>query len=184
MTIREIILAHINSVLKPALRTGVAKNIDTTNCICDVQLDDDGELFIYACRFKSIQSNDSTGVVAIPKDGSIVTAAMNEGVEADWVIVKCNEVDSWAVFTSGGKLQVNKDGTVWLNGSQVGGQDSPLVEINALKTRLNLLENAMTNHQHVAPTGGGVTTSNGSQTATQTAVSDISNTKVSQGDGN
>ena len=189
MTMREAILAVCASLIKPTLRTGTATNIDLNNCKCDVQLDESGELFIYDVRLKSIQSDDKTGVVCVPKDGSVVTAARNEGVEADWVIVKCNEVDNWAVFTSGGKLQVNKDGSVWLNGKQVAGQDSPLAEINKLVQRRNNIENKLSTHQHgyVTPGGPAVTTADpsGSQVLTPvTMVSDISNTKVYQGDGN
>jgi hypothetical protein len=186
-TIRELILRICASLIKIPVRSGIAKNIDTSANTCEVDLGNGASL--YNVQLQSITNNGSKGVILYPVDGSVVQCSMIEGLDAQWFISNTCQVDSWAVYTTGGKLEVLKNGIVQLNGNTVGGNDSPLVEINGLLKRINNLETKMSSHQHayVTPGGPAVTTPDpaDSQGITpQTVISDIANNKVKQGDGN
>lgn len=184
---REAIIRMVQAMIKPAHRRGKAINIDLNKCTCDVDLGND--IVLYSVKLKATEAKNDSGIVIVPKDGSYVTAAMVEGVEADWQLVGYTEIDSAAFFfKNGGKFELKDDGTMWLNGDNFGS----LLKIQETVNRINVLEDDLNTIKGVfagwtpTPNDGGAALKAAASTwagqqITKTTVSDLENNKVKHG---
>lgn len=174
---------------KKMIRIGKATNIDSDKCICDVDLGNGASL--HAVKLKAIEEGKDKGLVIIPKENTMVCAAMLEGIEANWSLIQYSEIESWQITTSGGaQVTVADDGKVYLNGKDHKG----LVKVKELTQQLNNIEDDINNLKLVfsgwSPVledgGGALKIAAGSwfaQQLTNTIKSDIENTNVQHGDG-
>lgn len=138
MTIREAIIELVKEVTATkSIRIGKAANIDKDKCTCDVDLGNGASL--HDVKLKSVEGDNDKGLVVVPKDGTIVCAAMIDGVASNWTIIQHSEIESWQITTSsGGVITVADDGKVFLNGDDHKG----LVKVKELYDRLKLMEDA------------------------------------------
>lgn len=135
MTIREAVRELVKDVAtNKCVRIGKAVNIDKDKCLCDVDLGNDA--ILYGVKLKSVEGDKDKGLVIIPREDTMVCAAMLEGVEANWTIVQHSEIESWQITTDGGAVvTVSDDGKVYLNGKDHEG----LVKVSALVDKLNAI---------------------------------------------
>ena len=188
MTIREAIRQMVIDVAsKKMIRIGKATNIDADKCICDVDLGNGASL--HAVKLKAIEEGEDKGLVIIPKQDTMVCAAMLEGIEANWSLIQYSEIESWQITTSGGaQITVADDGKVYLNGQDHGG----LVKIEALVDRLKEIEDThdklvdmFDTHVHTVSSGTAIKLSAPSMTKmpSKTNKDDLENKNVQHGDG-
>jgi hypothetical protein len=173
MTPREAIQRVILALLKPAVRTGLAINIDLDKGTCDVDLQNGA--YLHEVKLQAIAPMGSAsavkGLLVVPADKSVVQATMLEGMEENWVLVQYSNIANVYINTGGG--------TVELNGHDYGG----LVMVQKLVEKINALEVAMNTHTHpyvnvAAPATTSVTTQ---QINPETQVADLENTRVKHG---
>lgn len=120
MTLKEAVQALVKEMIMANARVGTAENVDANKGICDVKLGEN--LYLFNVRLKAVESDSKQGVTELPKEGAAVIAMMLEGVESQWAIVKCSEVQSWTVQTSSGsKIEVKDNEEVHLNGDKHKG---------------------------------------------------------------
>lgn len=192
MTFREAIKELVKDIAtKKHIRIGKAINIDADKCICDIDLGKN--VFLYKAKLKAIEGDKDKGLVIVPKENTMVCAAMLEGVESNWVVFHYAEIDSWQIVTdSGGRIIVTNEGKVYLNGDDHDG----LVMVKELVDRLNEIEtkhdalvddlNSHT-HKYVTPSGPADTAPivppSMNKVDKHTSTSDIKSDKVFHGKG-
>ena len=142
--------------------TGVARNVDAEHGVCDVEIE--GK----APAEGALIGNAESGVMVVPKDGSVVAVVWVSKTTA--VVVMVAEVEE-----------------IRLMGGQMGG----LVKVEELVKRLNAVEEDLNNLKQVfqgwtpVSQDGGATlktaaTTWATQRLTETQKSDIENEKVKQ----
>lgn len=189
MTFREAIRELVRDIAtKKHIRIGKAIDIDADKCVCNVDVGNGAVL--HNVKLKAVEGEKDKGLLIIPKENTMVCAAMLEGVEANWVIVQHSEIDSWQITTdSGSKVIVANDGKVYLNGDNCDGivKVAELVKkLNAIEDDINKLKIAMSGWV-TAPNDGGAALKAaaaswfGQQLAT-TQQSSIENDKVLHGE--
>lgn len=190
MTIRDAIRQMVMDIAtKKIIRIGKATNIDKDKCVCDVDLGNGATLHVV--KLKAIEDDKENGLVIIPKEGTMVCAAMLEGIEANWVIVQYSAIDSWQITTdSGSRITIADDGKVLLNGDDHKGivKVKELTEkLNAIEDDINNLKNVFSGWTAVSQDGGaalkGAAAAWYAQQITKTQESDLKNDNVQHGDG-
>jgi hydrogenase maturation factor len=152
---------------------GKVVSVDETKKTCKVNID---ELEYEDIRLNAVvDDNNDTHSYVVPKVGSWVMVSFIENSETDGFLSSFSEID---------KLILNANEIVFNKGELKG-----LAKVEALKSKLNALENAFNTflshykaHNHVHPSGPTTafvipsTQSN----LQQTQLSDIENTKIKQ----
>lgn len=142
--------------------TGVARNVDADNGVCDVEIE--GK----APAKGALIGNADSGVMTVPKEGSVVAVVWASPVTA--VVVMVAEVEELRIM-----------------GGQLGG----LVKVEELVKKLNAVEKDLNSLKQVfqgwvtVPQDGGAAlkaaaTAWATQQLTETQKSDIENEKVKQ----
>ena len=139
--------------------TGVARNVDADNGVCDVEIE--GK----APAKGALIGNADSGVMTVPKEGSVVAVVWASPVTA--VVVMVAEVKELRIM-----------------GGQLGGMVK-VEELNAVERDLNNLKQVFQDWIPVAQDGGAalktaVATTWAAQQLTETQKSDIENEKVKQ----
>lgn len=199
-SIEALIWQLIRRRLKNAVRLGKAVNIDMNKGVCDVQLDDKGDLMLHDVKLKAVESGAGVGQIIEPQKDSYVLAAMIDGLESSWTLIQYTEIENWSVFCEKAKIELfNSNGgdEVHLNGKSKGGLAivSELVKkYNAIEKDLNNLKTALqpvlTTPVNEAGNGApsafqsalnGAISSWYGQQLTETQATDIENDKVKHG---
>ena len=142
--------------------TGVARNVDADKGVCDVEIE--GK----APAKGALIGNAESGVLTVPKEGSVVAVVWASPVTA--VVVLTAEVEEIRIM-----------------GGQLGGMvkvEELVKKLNAVEKDLNNLKQVFQGWTPVAQDGGAVlktaATTWATQQLTETQKSDIENEKVKQ----
>jgi hypothetical protein len=151
----------------------------------------DGGATLYKVRLRATIDGNDEGVVSIPAVDSFVIVSPINHNDNQLFVSRFSKVESWHVKTENStSLQVNDDGTVFLNGNNFGS----LIKIDDIVDRLNSIEDAISGlvddhnshiHDVIDPVSGTLVadppTVPSTQNAGTTTVSAIENDKVQHG---
>lgn len=151
--------------------TGKVEAVNESNYTCDV-LPDNGTGVYYNVRLKAKVDGEAFGFIEIPEINSPVIFLSINNENTTRYIVHCDKVSEYRLMnSSGSKMLLKNDGTIEINGSNLGG----LPTLSGIIQRLNAIENKFNVHTH---SGNGVATT---QQMTLSVNSNIENTKIKQG---
>lgn len=140
--VRKALEALILSKKDRTTITAKVVEVDLDDYTCTVQPIHGGAEY-HKVRLQAVADLSGSGVVAIPAVQSDVLVSLIDGNDYSAFIVATGNIDSYTIKTdSSASVDVNNDGTVFLNGDTHGG----LIKINELKTQLdktNAMVNAM-----------------------------------------
>jgi len=181
MTPEEAFLQLVGSMLKKipvSITIGTADDIDKEKRTCTVNREESPPL--YDVRLNSVISDHKDHCTVFPKKGTFVLCLML-GDPTDYYVLAVAEPEEIAIKIGNSELTAGKDGWVF-NGGKLNG----LVKIEELVEKLNVLEERMTNHQHLYQPAGSSspvpTVLDGSTNPkiNKTQRSDLENTKIKQ----
>lgn len=164
------------------------KSVNESDYTCDCEPVDESADFLDV-RLRSIVDNNATGLVSIPKVGSIVLVALIANEDAEAFVVSFSELDKIIIENVGGMTTQWLSNVINLNGDGHKG----LVKVVQLTQKLNAVENKLNallakynahTHPYVnvsSPAVTSPTTQLEPGTVTPTQQSDIENTKVKHG---
>ena len=153
---------------------GTVKSVDWDKRNCVVTTKEYGDVENVGLR--AAGDGSKAGYVSKPTINSVVVIGLVYNMPANSRVLAFTSIDMISLCDSNGNEDMSVDLTV--NPAKFvfnGGNNGAMVMVQALYNAINRLETTMNAHQHIAPTGGGVTTANGSQTITpETTLSDLS----------
>lgn len=155
--------------------TGKVIAVDEDKLTIDVDLLDGRKRF--GVSLQSSASPGDDGLIVYPQVNSFCIIAQ-VAMGKNYTLINADRIDKLRVKIGDQTLEMTEDGFEFN-----GGQKGAMVVIAELVSKLNRLEQAMTNHQHayVSPGGPAVTTTNGTQLITpQTTINDLSNNDIKQ----
>lgn len=122
----------------PGSTVGTVSAVDGTDT-CTVEPVDGGAT-LYKVRLRATIDGGDEGMVSIPAVDSYVIVSPLEHDDNRLFVSRFTKVESWHVKTENStSLQLNDDGTVYLNGNNFGS----LIKIDEIVDRLNAIEDAV-----------------------------------------
>lgn len=109
----KLLSAHSKKSSVIANKIGKAVNIRES--VCDVEIE--GEAILMDVRFHCIEEDVKSKVVVKPKDKSYVIASIIHGLENDWFISQCSEIEEVLVKIVNVEYGINSKGVLIKNGN-------------------------------------------------------------------
>ena len=113
-TFERLIELMIDKRVPFSVSPGVVSDIDKTNDICTVELDEGQKL--YEVRLRSVIDGDENKLVVYPKDKSTVLTILIENDIREAFVLACSNVESVALSIGDKSLKADKDGFVFNDG--------------------------------------------------------------------
>jgi hypothetical protein len=163
---------------------GIVKSVSKENSVCSVALLENEEILLESVRLQAIDSEQNNGVLFFPK------------IESSVIVGKIDYSDSYfvAMFSEVEEISWKLEGVerLKITASEIifnEGSKGSMVEIEKLKSRLNVIEQAFNQllnnyklHAHTHPQGPttGFVVPSVQADITETTISDLENTAIKQ----
>ncbi len=173
----ERIREGFRKMMQPSAQvlTGKIISVDEDALTCNVDLLDGRKRF--GVSLQSSASPGDDGLIVYPQvDSPCIIAQVAMG--NNYTLINADHIDKLRVKIGEQTLEMTDQGFEFN-----GGNKGAMVVIAELVSKLNRLEQAMSNHQHayVSPGGPAITTTNGTQLVTpQTTINDLANNDIKQ----